>query len=507
MEYNLCKKSLNAAFPLLDTVGEQPVDADITLPDYCPDVERILRCSLIPRIYLSNVSGDRLAVEGAACIRVLYLDSEHCCVRAFEHTVPFSESFALKDSPADCAVYTDAKPEYLNCRALSPRKLSLHGAFSLYARVIVQRPIEYRAYEEDDDLQVNAETLSVSELSGLCRDVFSVQEDIPLSGQPGIASVLSHRLSVRITELKAIRGKLMLTAEGRLELMYMSSLDSGEPECMTHAFAFSRVVDCAGADEDSVIQASLDLMTYDLSLSDDALGGAGVIALDMKLCLNALCYSDGEISVIGDVFSTEREVEPRYEPFGCVGSVRRLTFTDIAKATVTLEGDTIGKVLDIHPVRIAVSAAISGGAPLLSSKLTVGMMYVGSEGDIRCIERDVEFGYNPSADDLDSVDAVSADVCSLSYRIVDASTIELRAEVCYHMTVSKRISRPAVAAVSADDDAPAYSDDDALILYYADGGERIWDIAKRYHTRPACIMSENGLEDGVLDEDMMLMIP
>ena len=506
MEYNLCKNTLSAAYPLLDTVSEQPVDLDLTLPDYCPDIERILQCSLIPKVYLSNISGDRLAVDGGACIRILYLDREKGCVRSFEHTAPFSENFALKDSPEDCAVYVDTKAEYLNCRALSPRKLSLHGAFSLYARVMVKRPIEYDTYEEDDDLQVSAETLPASELSGLCCDMFGMQEDIPMGGRQQIAAILTHRLNVRITELKAIRSKIMLTAEGRLELMYLTDLDSGAIECMTHAFAISRVIDCPGVDEDSVIDARLDVMTYDLNLNDDALDGSGVLSVDMKLCFSAMCWREREISVIGDVFSTEREVEPKLEPFSCRCGVRCLSFTDIAKAAVTVEGETIGKVIDVHTEHITVSAAISGGAPLLSSKLTVGMVFVTGEGETRCIERDIDFSYNPSADDFDSIDGVTATVESLSYRIVNENSIELRAEICYRMTVSRRISRTAVTAVGADDDAHEYADGSALVLYYADKGEKIWDVAKRYHSRPADIRDENALDGETLGEDMMLMI-
>ena len=506
MEYNLCKNTLNTAYPLLDTVSEQPVDLDLTLPDYCPDIERILKCSLIPKVYLSNVGGDRLSVEGGACVRVIYLDSEKRCVRSFEHTAPFSETFPLKDSPDDCAVYVDTKSEYLNCRALSPRKLSLHGAFSLYARVMVRRPLEYRTYEEEDDLQVSAEELAAYELSGLCRDVFGAQEDIPMSGRENIASLIDHRLTVRITDLKAIRGKIMLTGEGRLELMTLSDPDSGALNCTTHAFPISRVIDCSGAGENSVIDARLDVMTYDLSLNDDALGGSGVLSLDAKLCFNALCRCEKEISVINDAFSTLREAQLKSEPFSCPSGVRCLSFTDIAKATVSVSGESIDRVIDVHAQRITVSAAISGGAPLLSSKLTVGMMFRNGEGEYRSIERDIEFNYNPSADDFDSIESVSADVDSLSYRIIGESSLELRAEVCYRMTVSRRITRSVITSVYADEDAPAYRDDGALILCYADAGEKIWDIAKRYHTRPADIRAENALDCDALSDNTMLLI-
>lgn len=506
MEYNLCKKSMSTVFPLLDTVSEQPVDLDLTLPDYCPDIERILRCTLIPKVYLSNVSGDRLTVEGAACVRIVYFDGEKGSLRSFEHTALFSESFALKDSPADCCVYVDTKPEYLNCRALSPRKLSLHGAFSLYARAAVKQPLVYYGYEDEDDLQVRTGSLPVSQLSGLCCDMFGVTEDIPMSGRPGVSAFIGYRCEARITELRAIGGKILLTAEGSLELMYLSDHAGNDIEYMTHSFPISRVIDCAGADESAVIEARLDLMSYDLKLNDDALDGSGVLALDLKLCFNALCWHESEIALIDDVFSTQREVQARMEPFNCRCGVRRLDFTDTAKSVIAFDGEQIRQVIRVGAEQIAVSAAISGGAPLLSSKLTVGIVYVNGDGEIRWVDRDIAFDYNPTADGYDCIDCVTADIYSLSYRIIDDRSLELRAEIGYHMTVSRRVSRQTVASVSTDDNAEAYTGSDALILYYADKGEDIWQIAKRYHSRPADIIAENELESDVLGDDAMLMI-
>ena len=505
MEYELLKKSLGAAYTLLDTVSEQPVDADLTLPDYCPDIERILRCSLIPRIYLSNISGDRLVVEGGATVRMIYTDSEKGCIRSFEYSSPFSESFPLKDSPDDCAVYVDTKPEYMNCRALSPRKLSIHGAFSLYARVVAEKPLTY--YDcEDDGLQVDREDITASELSGVCRDMFSVREDISMSGRPEATAFITHSLTAKMTEMKAIGSKIMLTAEMKLELMYLSGRD-GVPELMSCSFPISRIVDCDGADEDSVIDPRLDVMTYDLSLSGDALDASDVLTVDAKLCFNALCYNETDISVIRDAFAVDRETEVKTEQFFCKKKTLCLSFSDITKAAVSVDGDSITKVIDISSKRITVSAAISGGAPLLSSKMDIAMIYENSSGETKSVERSIDFDYNPSVDDIDSIESVTDFVDSLSYRIVDERTVELRAEICYRMTVSKDMSRSVVTAVSADDDAEPISPDGRLILCYADKGERVWDISKRYRSRPSDIMDENDLSSDILDEDTMLLIP
>ncbi len=50
MEFNQENRSFCTPSAVLDTVAEQLADVDLTLPDYCPDIEKILKCTLTPKI-------------------------------------------------------------------------------------------------------------------------------------------------------------------------------------------------------------------------------------------------------------------------------------------------------------------------------------------------------------------------------------------------------------------------------------------------------------------------
>ena len=75
MEYNLSKNNISYVSNFLDTVNEQIVDVDITLPDYCPDIEKILKCTLVPKIYTKKISGGQLSIDGVSSVRIMYCDS------------------------------------------------------------------------------------------------------------------------------------------------------------------------------------------------------------------------------------------------------------------------------------------------------------------------------------------------------------------------------------------------------------------------------------------------
>ena len=54
---------------------EQLVENDLSLPDYCGDIVKILSCNTDVNIYSSVISGDSAVVDGAVITRILYTDA------------------------------------------------------------------------------------------------------------------------------------------------------------------------------------------------------------------------------------------------------------------------------------------------------------------------------------------------------------------------------------------------------------------------------------------------
>ena len=44
----LNREVLSASEAVYDGCQEQPIDLDISLPDYCPDIQRVLKCQVNP---------------------------------------------------------------------------------------------------------------------------------------------------------------------------------------------------------------------------------------------------------------------------------------------------------------------------------------------------------------------------------------------------------------------------------------------------------------------------
>ena len=59
-----------------------------------------------------------------------------------------------------------------------------------------------------------------------------------------------------------------------------------------------------------------------------------------------------------------------------------------------------------------------------------------------------------------------------------------------------------------DEDAAVKSDrPSSIVLYFADSGEAVWDIAEKYNTTVDAVMTENRLTEAHIKEKCRLLIP
>ena len=192
---------------ILDTSAEQPIDLDFSLPDYCPDIQKILKCQIYPTITEQTIS-DRLDVEGEVLVKLLYLDSGKKAVRCCEYASPFSTSIALKkapENPSSVVTYLNTKVDYVNCRAVSPRKLDIHGAFSIQARAVSTVMQSIVSSIEEEDIQQKVSKVTLSRVSSMTQQSFTVNEVLELGqGKPEAEAIVRTDASALVEDVKVV---------------------------------------------------------------------------------------------------------------------------------------------------------------------------------------------------------------------------------------------------------------------------------------------------------------
>ena len=91
--------------------------------------------------------------------------------------------------------------------------------------------------------------------------------------------------------------------------------------------------------------------------------------------------------------------------------------------------------------------------------------------------------------------------------MMGANQMEIKVELAVPRRCMMSESCQAVCSLEEDENGAFPTTDAALKIYYARGGESLWEIAKSCHTSMESVMEENGLTADVLKDDTMLLVP
>ena len=100
---------------------EQAVECDMLLPDYYPEVDKVLHCRVQFTEESVGLHGDRIGVQGKASFTVLFLSAEkqvfsYTCAEKYTKLIPCGET-----KTGDVCRVRQTQTS-LGCRAAAPRK-------------------------------------------------------------------------------------------------------------------------------------------------------------------------------------------------------------------------------------------------------------------------------------------------------------------------------------------------------------------------------------------------
>ena len=511
MEYHLRTEVLQGTEVVFDGCQEQPVDLTLSLPDYCPDIQRILKCQIYPCITSKSIVGDSLEVNGNTMLRILYVDSVGLPIRCCEKISTFTTNIPMKKTLDNPIAFVKAKVEYVNCRATSPRKLDIHGAFSVCAKVLEHVPQDILCDIEGDDIQQMKSEIEASNIAGMTQEAFSVSEVLEISsGKQAAETIIRSDCSITMDDMKVLDNKLILQGEVIVKILYSSGMGETLPEHMEYTIPYSQMIDCAGVTEQCMCDVRVEAMGADVQIKTDSAGETMLFEAEVRAMAHVTAYMNERFTVVTDAYSTEHNLNLEYKQHTLHKLVEIIKDSDVQKNNFEVDDIGISQVIDVWNEMKSVTASIDEGNIVYSGKYNVCILAMGSEGKPFYFERMVDF--KCSHDWSNTSDSMKCDamvhIKSMNYRITGNSGIEVKVELSLTAAILQEFSYKAIIAASTDEEHPVLKDSKAaLIIYYAETGESLWNIARQYYTSVNAIKEENDLSDDNVVSKGMLFIP
>ena len=508
MDFNVTTQAIATNNILLNQMIEQAVDCELVLPDFCPDLSRVLKCNTTTRITSKTVQSGRLTVEGVVLVTVLYVDAEEGGVRGHEAAVNFVREVEIPGAADDCTVNIASRVSYMNCRVLTARKLDLHGAVTLHVRAAQRRALSILTGAEGGGVKLRRQELPFTTTTGVMEKYITINEELELAeSDRSIRCILRSEGCVQDSECKAVSNRVVLKGDLKVCAVYCTDMPRtlGRIE---QSIPFSQILDVDGVDEDSVCEASFEVTSLEMHPRTGLDGECKTVNLSAAVLATITVTKDVLVPGIEDCYSTRFEMT--VEKSMISGQRRIDSFQESYRCKKTIELPVEAEqVLDCWCDGMVDSVRIQDGTLQLDGRVVVCLLATDSDGGIIYHEKPVETQYQRATPHSDREIACEPVLTVRSVRCTlgGPASAEAEVELSVRGDVFEQVGAPLVCSMEPDESKPKAAPDSALVIYFAGEGERLWDIAKRYNTDADSVALSNDLQDGVLHKKTMLLIP
>ena len=216
---------------------------ETAIPEYCPDMNRIVDATGQLQIRDREITGGAVMVSGMVSVRVLYSSEESSGLRSLEVSVPFRCTQEGGNLAACRVLRAEGRLLLTEAKAVSARRLyvrvlpevTVTGYGEMHGRLCC-------AAEGDASLAVRTRETPLRLLSAVAeKQCPFTQETMLQTGQETPEEVLADRLTLRVTDWQNVGTKLLVKGEARLCVLYR-----GEQQglCIHEAaLPFSQILD------------------------------------------------------------------------------------------------------------------------------------------------------------------------------------------------------------------------------------------------------------------------
>ena len=504
MELQTTMRRIGLTQTIFDDFDERPVDCDFTLPDFLPDIAAVLKCTMKPVVQSHQISGDRVMVDGTVYLHVLYLDEDRRCVRSFENSQPFTSVFTVKDLSAGDRVTLSAKPNYVNCRATGPRRVDIHGAFSVKLVVTGRMDAEVVQTAEAKDLYTKGCQIACTTDGGGTEKVFTINEVLELDSEIPAEMIVRNEAHICISDCTQLPGKAIIKGDLLLKTVFITDMVAGTLCQAKYRIPFSQILDVEGLSEEMLCECSVEIVSCEVRLSQNPNGENRLLSISVKSVLSLQCFAQEACELLTDAFHTV------YPLAMTTQRVMPSRITDLSRETVTIQQSLslpdggVADILDIWSDVVAVSC--QNGA--LEGQLLVHLIGRDANDKVAYYERPLDVSV-PLSSACDQT-KICADALDTDYTLVgDRLEVRIQLLVCCRTSVTE--SHLAITALQADESVPhACSqgmENCQVKVCFANAGDSVWEIAKAEHASPIALMKENKLNEEILSDRTMLLIP
>ena len=478
--------------------------AEYVLPDYDPDVRKILSTSAELRPSGRFVGDGEIEFSGIIVYNLVYSDSENNI-----SSVSFSSDY---DYTVKCNAekyadsFAETKVSSYAVRLLGPRKVSASAAVVGSVRICESDSLSYSgsAFSGEENPEVKLGEVKMRSCHGSGTAEREYAESIAR-----LEGAISEE--VKVIHIAAEPTCDECTSEdGRVLMRGHIRLSCGIKNCDEPAYLVEKIIPLEeyipfdGVSADMYLLPKITVTSLRANVNADDSGCEVVASLIIEM--SAVGEKNQEIPLITDAYMRKCEVENVYENFAYTElcSVLRDKSAHTAEALRSeIDCEAIREVVFLTATPRLESMTFEDG----EVKMVGEMRYhgvaseIGDDGKVLYvpikISRNFERNVNVSCQNSDGLRFESRICATGAACSMDAEKLYLSSTIEADIVILRDGVKTRLSSCEAISETEVKNDGARVVVYYPERGESLFSVAKRYHTTVEKLARDNALEVSV----------
>lgn len=480
--------------PICDRQSALELSTDFSLPDYQPEIKRLLRVRATPLPPDRYVGAGNADFTGSITYSVLYAGNDGELYSTtetgeyhFSVPVEMTSDFEWNEGiTCDCELI----PEHTVGRVSGPRKFSVRCRLRTRVRMWGIRLLgESISGAEQNAIQKLCGHCDAAEFSIGNGDSLQLADEILCDSKGNDLRVISTQGQVFVAETVAGSGIVCCRGEASIKLLVQTEDSQSTPQAVWRRIPFVQDVPVDGAAVNCDSCATGTVSDIQVTVEENR------ILCEVTLCLQARTQHNRHLSYTRDIYSTVAECETKYSTAQVARALKCNSGNVSVNCTIPLEQAGIRANMSVVDVSVAPSTpntAQENGKYVVSGQcrcqaiLSDGEEYSAQEFEIP-YRYECEGSAEAVKDFRVSVEAISARARVDSERIgVD---VELAVVLSTRGESEIRLLREAHFSDALVRHSSTYT------ICYPAADDTLWSVSKRYHRAIDTVSALNGLSD------------
>ncbi|MCL1858437.1 MAG: DUF3794 domain-containing protein [Oscillospiraceae bacterium] len=492
---------------------------DIVLPDYCDDINRIIRVDAKPIIKNKYANKDIARINGIIAVTVIYISEPYKQLRSFSFANDFDYSCDIPGIMPHHKMSTQIEIGELNCRLLNPRKMTIRIESGILIRTNENKPMyEYESTnffnnsnpDEHDGILIEKLKHNFESCDMLVGESeVKINENINITDGPAANEVIYADINISVEEIKPLYNKAVVKFNSDVKLLYNSIEDKNEYIKISTKIPSTQIVEIDELDEKYDCVCKINLASLKTDIDIDQYGENKIINIDFITQIELMAFKNNEYEVVVDAYS------PKYEDSIQNETVKIQRYKGIYKDkqfiedSIVLEDASIEEVMDSVGMVVINNSVINESVITINNSAELSIMVKSGDGDIQNLDCSI-----PIKTDINTGEKIingNVDINGFITNIeanIESGKLNVKITVCYECVVFENESKNIVRAIIVDTGITKSIKKDAqMIIYYPNKNENLWNIAKKYDSQVSKIMKFNKCESQNITDKKIIIIP